>query len=133
MFSSSCIFDVTTVLNLFSRLYKLLSQSANLVFLVLFNSSHCFAAAFSRCFAILTVFISQRSSILLSPLPPSLLFPYSLSTSLAAWSAPAIIKSFLVFTSKSLISVFVQSSIAIVGPITGTANELCALVLFLSV
>ena len=90
----------------------------------------CFGTTLSRCSAIPTVFISYRSSILLNPLPPSLLFAYSLSTSLTAWSTPANVKSCLVCKSQSLISFLVQSAIAVAGPIIGTANELCTLGLF---
>ena len=63
------------------------------------------------------------------PLPPVFRPIYSRSTSLFGWKFPVTDNIFLVLISISLISCIVQSSIPIVGVITGVAKALCAIVL----
>ena len=73
----------------------------------------------------------KLSSKLFKPLPPSFLLTYSRSTSLFLWKLPDMHSSFLVFLSTSSISCSVHSKIPAVGTKIGSANVLCAIVLFL--
>ena len=73
--------------------------------------------------------LSKRRWQDLRPLPPISCLIYSRSVSLFGWIFPVIDKIFLVLILISLVSCIVQSSIPILGVVTGFAKVLCAIVL----
>ena len=90
----------------------------------------CLPLCSRRCSAIETILEMNMSAMQLKPRPPSFRGEYRRSTLLFRWKFPPWVNVFLVLMSISSIPFLVQSNTPNVGTRTGTANVLCASILF---